>query len=347
MMDYRYLEKMTDQTGILQFSILDDPDPDSGYTVDDNARALLVALNIDGEKRELLAEIYAGFLQEAQHSDGKWCNLKINGCFVPDLDSGDCQGRAFFACSLASFCDLDKVKVLSRGMLERAFPVIRQVKDARSQAYSLLGMVNCMANWKEGLSCFSDLAQEFCDNLIYLYNHTKGTGWYWFEDQVTYCNGILPQAVFAYYSLTGDRRARDTARDTLSFLCDHLFERGYLNVVGNQGWWRKGGQIPFYDQQPVDACSMVLACREAYMATGERQYLELAGLAREWYQGNNINKLSLYNPETGGCYDALEPGGVNLNQGAEALLSWLYSGQLLQDQQETQSCEQIFTVPKN
>jgi hypothetical protein len=334
-MDYRYLEKMTDETGILQFSILDDPDPGSGYTVDDNARALLVALNIDdqNQKRIQLANIYIRFLQEAQQSDGRWRNLKTKRGFVPDIDSSDCQGRAFLACSLAASCDLEDVSAPAEEMLKNAFPVVRQIKDARSQAYALLGIVNCLSTWEDKPSCFLDIAHEFCANLIYLYNRSKGTGWYWFEDQITYCNGILPQAVFAYYSLTGDRRAHDTARDTLSFLCDHLFARGYLNVVGNRGWWQKGKQMPLYDQQPVDACSMVLACQEAYLATGAKQYLDLAYLAREWYQGNNINKLSLYNPETGGCYDALEPGGVNRNQGAEALLSWLYSSQILQNQQ--------------
>lgn len=46
-MDYRYLEKMTDETGIIQFGVKDKPNLESGHTVDDNARALLVALNME------------------------------------------------------------------------------------------------------------------------------------------------------------------------------------------------------------------------------------------------------------------------------------------------------------
>ena len=45
MVDYRHLNAMTTQNGMLQFSQLQTPDPGSGYTLDDNARALIVALN--------------------------------------------------------------------------------------------------------------------------------------------------------------------------------------------------------------------------------------------------------------------------------------------------------------
>jgi translation elongation factor P/translation initiation factor 5A/mannose-6-phosphate isomerase-like protein (cupin superfamily) len=147
-------------------------------------------------------------------------------------------------------------------------------------------------------------------------------------------NGIIPQALFAYYSFSGNRNALSIARDSLAFLSDTLFDQGYLNIVGNRGWWQRGQEIPRYDQQPVDACSMVLALKEAYLTTGEKKYLELARLAREWYSGKNINKTSLYNQETGGCYDALTPEGVNYNQGAEAILSLLYSFQAIEDLEE-------------
>lgn len=330
-MNYQHLARMTDETGILQFSVGNEPDPGSGYTVDDNARALLVALNMENGEGERYASVYSRFLEEAQRPDGTWCNLKKDGSFLPDLDSEDCQGRAFLACSIAATCDCGEVSRSSREMLGKALPATRRLKALRSQAYALIGLLNCATVFEDKRPLLVDAAEEFCDNLVRHYNRSKGPGWYWFEEGMTYCNGILPQALFACYSFSGDRGVRAVARDALLFLCDHLFDRGCLNVVGNRGWWRKGEEIPLYDQQPVDACSMVLACREAYLATGEKQYLDLARLAREWYMGKNINKMPLVNPETGGCHDALVPGGVNPNQGAEALLSWLYSGQIMQN----------------
>jgi hypothetical protein len=87
--------------------------------------------------------------------------------------------------------------------------------------------------------------------------------------------------------------------------------------------------MPCYDQQPVDACSMALAYARAFRVTGDSQYRSLAELAYDWYRGNNINRISLYDAATGGCYDALTPEGVNLNQGAESLLSLLLSQQVI------------------
>lgn len=335
--DYRYLEKMTDRTAIIQFAVQDQPDRKSGYTVDDNARALLVALKMEDEKGEELAKIYIRFLKDSFLPEGRWRNLKLGAKWLADLDSEDCQGRAFLACSIAAASDHEEISGLAFPMLEKTLPAVSRLQFPRAKAYALLGLINSISLFGRKGEQLAEMAGEHCENLIYLYNRCKGKGWYWFEDTITYCNGIIPQALFAYYCYCSDRRAYLTARESFSFLCDHLFAKGYLNIVGNRGWWRRGEKIPKFDQQPVDACSMLLACQEAYLATGDKAYRDLAQLAYQWYLGKNINKLPLYNKETGGCYDALTPEGVNLNQGAEALLSWLYSGQMMKEWQGSET----------
>ncbi len=333
-MDYQYLEKMTDQTGIIQFAVLDEPDLKSGHTIDDNARALLVALEMEGEDRERLSSLYLKFLQSAQSPDGSWCNLKVDGKFLPDLDSDDSQGRAFLACCRAASSDLKELSGEAQKLLEKALKNITELKSLRSRAYVLLGLAHYRDFSGKVPDQMVEIVRNFCGSLVYSYDRTKAGGWYWFEELITYCNGILPQGLFAGYTLTGDRRVLTVARDSLAFISDYLFDPGYLSIVGNKGWWKKGGYIPRYDQQPVDACSMVMVLWEAYQSTGERQYLDLARLAQEWYTGKNINQTSLLCPRTQGCYDALTPGGVNLNQGAESLLSWLYSSQIMKRREE-------------
>ena len=103
-----------------------------------------------------------------------------------------------------------------------------------------------------------------------------------------------------------------------------------MNIVGNQGWWTRKSKIPPYDQQPVDAASVVLASLQAYIATGEKHHIAKAQIAYNWYLGENINNLPLYNEKTEGCHDALVPHGVNLNQGAEAVISFLMAHQVLE-----------------
>ena len=44
-------------------------------------------------------------------------------------------------------------------------------------------------------------------------------------------------------------------------------------------------EIPPYDQQPVDAASVTLACLQAFVTTGEKQYIEMAQTAYDWYWG--------------------------------------------------------------
>ncbi len=330
-MDYRHLRTMTDATGIVQFAKWDKPDFNSGYTVDDNARALLVALNMAGKEGPAYARIYAGFLHSAQRTDGSWCNLMVHGRFTPELDSEDSLGRAFLACSAAASSDLEEVRRLTREMAVKALPVVLRLKYPRAIAYTLIGLTKgaAVSDPDRNQASLREAAARYCEELLALYNHNKSPGWYWFEDRITYCNGVLPHALFAYYNLTSDRKALRVARESLSFLGDRLFARGYLNIVGNRGWWLKGNYMPFYDQQPVDACSTALACLEAFIATGQNEYASLARLASAWYLGKNINNTPLYNSKTGGCHDALIPSGVNPNQGAEALISMLLTQQAL------------------
>ena len=69
-------------------------------------------------------------------------------------------------------------------------------------------------------------------------------------------------------------------------------------TLSETGMYSKGGAIPLFDQQPVDAASVYFACMEAYDSIGNREYLDLAKLAHAWYRGK-IFTLSLYNVKTG------------------------------------------------
>ncbi|MEA4933527.1 MAG: glycosyltransferase, partial [Lawsonibacter sp.] len=50
--------------------------------------------------------------------------------------------------------------------------------------------------------------------------------------------------------------------------------------------------------------------------------LERAKTCYSWYRGKNSKGLSLIDNETGGCYDAITAEGLNLNQGAESIVSF-------------------------
>ncbi|HPU49524.1 MAG TPA: hypothetical protein PLS54_09720 [Syntrophomonadaceae bacterium] len=318
MFDYRHLYRMTDAHGMLQFSKLSEPDPASGYTLDDNARALIVAVHMeDGHQ---LAVTYASWLNQAQRYDGTWSNLQALGHDIRALDSEDSVGRALLACAIGMSSSWHDVQSLCRAMFNRHLPQAMRFRSPRAVAYTLTAL--CKLNKplsRENLHQVKQLSSF----LVNLYKQNRKRSWHWFEDIIAYSNGILPQSLLCVYARTGDKSALKTAHDTLNFLCDILFRNGYLNIIGNQGWMVRGKKPACYDQQPVDAASIAFACLEAYQSIGGQHYLDLAHRAHRWFHGENIHGLSLYDETTGGCFDALTPAGVNLNQGAESLLAYL------------------------
>lgn len=318
---------MTDETGILQFSQQHHPDQDSGHTLDDNARALLVALSM-GDEGYPLALIYTRYLQQSWQENGTWCNLLLHGKYCHAFDSEDSLGRAFWACSVGSNSNWPLIAKNCAIMLERAVTKLPSLYSARGLAYCLIGLCKGQFPFLHA-KYINNLVQLLTDRLLALYNNQHGPDWHWFENKITYCNGIMPQALFAVHAFNGNKICLKAAHESLRFLNHHLFARGYLNIVGNEGWYTKGGKLPVWDQQPVDAASIIYACHEAYQVTGINEYKILLQLAHKWYRGANINLLPLYDVESGGCFDALTREGVNLNQGAEALLSLLASDLLL------------------
>lgn len=95
--------------------------------------------------------------------------------------------------------------------------------------------------------------------------------------------------------------------------------------IGHAGWYKNKQKRSNFDQQPEDPASMILALNTAYKLTGDQQYKKLANTCFSWFLGNNSLKKALYDFNTGGCYDGLHPDRVNLNQGAESLVSYLLS----------------------
>jgi len=337
MHDYRHLIRMTDGDGMLQFSCLGVPDIGSGYTLDDNARALMVTAN--SEDMQGLAAVYAAYLFSAQDKNGGWCNLMVNGTYCSSFDSEDSIGRALLACAVGSASRFEGIRELCNDMLRRNLSRVLNFRSPRAIAYSLLALCRYdPASWPP---YYRTLAQHLGGNLMELYHIKHSKDWLWFEDYLTYCNGILPQALLAYAAVSGNKQALDVGRDSLQFLIDILFRTGYLNIIGNNGWFQRGGEISLFDQQPVDAASVISCLLEAYELLNNREYLDLAFTAYEWYYGRNHHGLSLYDPETGGCYDALIDRGVNLNQGAEAVLSLLLSDKMMEEYQTEEEIGQI------
>lgn len=336
-----YLFALTDDTGMIQHSKYSVPDPQHGYSTDDNARAFLLAAELAAhrpERREAylpLARRYLSFLRAAQREDGSFHNfLGWDRCWLDETGSEDTLGRAVWGLGAGS-----AVKSLPSGlrcaalsMLKQSLPRVHALHFVKSQAYALLGLTALYrGGGAEGLSPQDQIApeeilsciRELTEKLLQaLKDHTDGA-WHWFEDCLTYSNGLVPWSLLTASELPGLADAAGPGFEALDFLGEKTIRSGLFAPVGCQGWWPKGAEEgALYDQQPLEAYEMMGACRLAGKKSGDARYRRWEEVAFSWYLGRNVGSCPLIDEETGGCYDGLTAGGVNGNLGAESQIAW-------------------------
>ncbi len=328
--DVRYLFRITDDTGMLQHAVLGVPDPSEGYTTDDNARALMLAAMLYerfGERRyEELAVRCLSFLLYAEK--GRWFRNFMNygRKFTERRGSEDCFGRCLFALSyVASRAGLpESIRECAEKLLRRVLPGCSSLTFPKGKAYASIGL----SLWKNADS--APHLEMLRDSLTDTYIQCRRENWRWFENKITYCSAALPLAVLCACGPRDPKRK--IGFESLDFLSEAVFRDGMFVPVGCKGWMERGKQPAVYDEQPVEACNMMLACLKAYRLTGGGIYLEQAKQCFLWYLGGNIGHASLIDRETGGCRDGLTRHGLNGNEGAESLICWLVAAILAEKQ---------------
>jgi hypothetical protein len=314
---------MTDDTGMFQHCIYGVPNLSEGYTSDDNARALIMAVNMYDQYRlkkvERLIYKYVSFLCYAQNSDGNFRNfMGYNREFLEKEGSEDCFGRCLWALcyTFASAATPQNVKKTVWKLIEKALPNCPNIIYPRAKAYTIIGL--CLLDAEKSREYISKLAVSLAEN----YDHYNDGDWHWFEDNMTYSNAVLPWAMLSAYKITGENRYQKIGFESLQFLENMTFRKGYFKPIGCNGWLYKGNEPIEFDEQPVEACETTLVFLEAYSISGNNIFLDKAKTCFSWYYGNNSKNACLIDNETGGCYDGIEPDGLNHNQGAESVVSF-------------------------
>lgn len=317
---------LNDDVGVTQYAPYSKPDLTWGYTTDDVARALVFVCRashmMDESERRTLAHKYVNFLDKMRFSDGFWSNEMSRDGRVVDLPSNrDHFGRAAWAASCCSISDVCTDREWGRTVLHEGLHRALDTTSPRAKAYFLLGTCECLKT--EQNPELAEGMKELAGQLIGWYRAVRRPHWRWFEDVLTYDNARLPEALAACYEIVQNPDYLRVASESLDFLMGAQSVEGVFAPVGNKGWYRVGGHRALYDQQPVDAGATVEACNRCYRITGDRRYMDWSSFALSWYHGSNLKRLAVYDNATGGCYDGLMEEGLNLNQGAESLLSYL------------------------
>lgn len=124
---------------------------------------------------------------------------------------------------------------------------------------------------------------------------------------------------------TGNQIFKEIAIESFDFLLSRIFKNGKLRVVSNKGWQFKDRVEvnPIGGEQPIDVAYTIIALETFYNEIKDERYKKLAISSFNWFLGDNHLQQTVYQEETGGCYDGVEESNVNLNQGAESTVSYL------------------------
>lgn len=342
-----HLIRMTDDIGILEHCIFTVPDKAQGYTTDDNARALQVALRTDFPEKEKLFFTYLKFIISARTENGFHNDLD------PDLswkDKGrldECFGRAMEALAETSIRGDNDAGLASVFVFDQMSPLTKKVTSLRTIAHLITGLKyriefdKLLGDLKKDLDSRKKLAWEkkeifgpeinpqkeiniLADKLIESYRINSDESWRWYENSLTYDNGRLPIGLLDAYQISGKDLYKKIALESLNFLIEKTYNKNVdcFSFPGNKGWSPKKGEPAIFGQQPIEAGSTTEACLLAYEITGEKSYYDFGIKAFEWYLGRNINKTPLYDNKSKGIKNGLESWGVNPNEGAESILSY-------------------------
>jgi glycosyltransferase involved in cell wall biosynthesis len=323
-----HLERMTDQTGLLQHATYHIPNFKDGYCVDDNARALMLTIFLkdfvkNQKQLEHFADIYLAFLSYA--FDFETCRFRnfmnYEHQWQEACGSEDSHARAIWATGIILGRSSNQGhRKVCESLFQCGLTPVLEFTSPRAWAFVILGIVEYLHS-SEGDCHTRHIADLLAEKLFHLYHRNASSNWKWFEQSVTYDNARLSQALINY----GINRPEmlEVGLASLRWLLqEQLSTKGHFSPIGCHGFWKHNGPKAHFDQQPIEASAMVSACLSAYSVTQDPFWKKSAQCCFEWFLGRNDLGLSLYDTKTGGCCDGLLTDRVNGNQGGEALLSF-------------------------
>ena len=309
-----FLRTMTDDTGMIQHAVGGVPDPHTGYTTDDNARAFLAMVRLWRERPERRGEAepllrrYLQFLVWAQRrsnspadggggsgdgvsGDGWFRNFAgYNRQFLEPHGSVDCMGRCVWVLGEAESGDLPQgTRLAVRSLLVQARQAASLISAPHATCYLLLGLAGLARD-----TGVRPLVEKSVERLISLWDTYSSGDWQWFEPQMTYDNARFCEALLRGGLAIGNDYAVTIAKKSLDFLTAHSFHesQGYLEPVGCRGWWKQGGEKARFDQQTIEAGAYVETYRLFAHVFGDEKYTRLADRAPRLVLGGQCSPPS-------------------------------------------------------
>ncbi|TCN54539.1 glycosyltransferase [Flavobacterium circumlabens] len=328
-----HVKKMTTELGIIQFSKISVPDISSGYTLDDNARALVAICmhyKLTQDKDDLpYILIYLDFIERCQKPKGNFMNYvdQHNREHIEqneEVNLEDSNARGIWALgtvvSLGSLLPESITKKAAKCLLN-SLKWAESIQSPRSIGFATKGLYlyhSAVPNLY-----VAAIINKLNAKLLSNYEISSTKDWKWFENYMTYGNGILPESMLYAYLVTNKPIYKKVALESLDFLISKTYKGDNFKVISNNGWYHKDSEPHEYGEQPIDVSYMIQTLNSFYSAFKNPEYKQKMKIAFNWFLGKNHLNQIMYNPISGGGYDGLEKENVNLNQGSESTVCYL------------------------
>jgi glycosyltransferase involved in cell wall biosynthesis len=329
-----HFNNMTGKYGLFQFANLDKPNKKFGYTLDDNARALVVCSWLYSENTAYfnrMIEIYLNLIKKCQLPEGRFINYLDfkNHTTQQNLkeDLQDASARAYWALSeVMSNSKISKTyRDMAKNIFLKGFPYTEKPTHIRSSAFIIKSFAKVSKINREYSELLKNKIKDHADFIMVQYKNNSVKNWNWFESYLGYNNAVIPESLLIAGDITNSNSYTEKGYSSLNFLVNKTFSSNKYIPIGHSDWYRNNEKRSNFDQQPEDPASMILALSTAYEITHDTHYRKYIDTCFSWFLGNNSLEKPLYNYENGGCYDGLHPDRVNQNQGGESLVSYLLS----------------------
>jgi glycosyltransferase involved in cell wall biosynthesis len=338
----RHVKKITTDLGIIQFSKISIPDLESGYTLDDNARALIafcMHYKLTQDKDDLpYILIYLDFIERCQQPRGNFINYvdQENREHVEqnaEVNLEDSNARGIWALgTVVSIGDIlpEAISKKASKVLLNSLKWAENIQSPRSIGFATKGLYlyhNAIPNLY-----VAAIINKLNAKLLSNYEIHASSDWKWFENYMTYGNGVLPESMLYAYLVTNKPIYKKVALESLDFLMSKMFtDKDTFKVISNNGWLHRDSQPQEYGEQPIDVAYTIQTLNSFYKAFGTPDYKQKMKTAFNWFLGKNHLNQMMYNPVSGGGYDGLEKNNVNLNQGAESTVCFLTSRLIMEN----------------
>jgi len=237
--------------------------------------------------------------------------------------SEDAYGRALWAMGyLIRYAPNDAFFQTAMETFHTMIPAMEKLNYARGYANCLFGLFHYSKRFPDQ-ERFLGMINQVAEILCKRYEQHEREHWHWFEDALTYDNGLIPAALYVAYSVSGNEKYLSVAEASRAFLEGKCFKNNWLSLIGNKRWLRFDTEYELYAQQPIDAMAMMIMYKSALLATNDEKHKKKLIQCYHWFLGENDLNISLCDIETKGCNDGIENNCINRNQGAESTIAWL------------------------